>query len=334
MDQITDIHVTIDVEHPAPVIGLGQVAILTPAPDIATETTYKEYGDLDSLVIDYAATTEVYKTAAANLAQSNSSGKIAVMTYIKTSADAAVDKYFGEEWHFALMPEADQADKLAVANKILSNKFKFLVNQTADLTELTVFGTNRRVIHYYHTNANEYLAAAVLGDVANLTVGQATWKFRKNLVGVTPIQISKSELTAIHEAGANAYVLKAGIPSTSEGITASGEYIDNVHGEDWIKANIESGLQFILLENDKVSFDATGFALVNAGLTSVFELATTNGIVEKNADGSGNYTISMPSPASVPAQDRVDRILNNLKPVYKPDGAIHEMTVFITARNE
>src|SRR5579875_93644 len=278
MPDLTDIQVTIDVEHPAPVIGLGRVAIFTPAPAGVTQPSYKEYTSLDALKIDFAEGTEVYKNAKANLVQANAAGKIAVLTYVKTQTDAALDQYFDEEWHFALMPGADQADKVAVANKIASYQFKFLVNQTDDLTTLAAFGANRRVINFYHKNPGEYLAAAVLGDVANLTVGSVTWKFRKNLIGITPINVGREELKNIHTAGANAYVIKAGVPCTSEGLTASGEYIDNVHGEDWIKANTESTLQNILLENDKVSFDSKGIALVSAGLTSVFEQATINGI--------------------------------------------------------
>lgn len=334
MPELTDIHVTIDVEHPAPVIGLGKVAILTPAPEGVIEPSYKEYRSLDAIKVDFAEETEVYKNAKANLDQKNAADKIAVLTYVKTKTDAALDKFFDKEWHFALMPGADQADKLAVANKILSNKFKFLVNQTSNLTDLTVFGTNRRVINFYHTNPGECLAAAVLGDTANLTVGSVTWKFRKNLVGITPIQVGRTELKEIHAAGANAYVTKAGVPSTSEGITASGEYIDNIHGEDWIKANVESSLQSILLENDKVSIDSSGFSLVNAGLTSVFEQATKNGIIAKNEDKTGKYSITMPDISSIPAQDRIDRILNGLKPSYIPDGAIHEMNVHITSKFE
>lgn len=334
MPELSDITVTIDVEHPAPVIGLGRIAIFTPADVGVTEPSYKEYTSLEALKVDFAEDTEVYKNAKANLDQQNAAEKFSVLTYVAAQTDAALDKFFDKEWNFALMPGATEADKLAVANKILSNKFKFLVNQTSDLATLVPFGTNRRVINFYHTNEGEYLASAVLGDVANLTVGKATWKFRKNLIGITPIDIDRGKLSEIHAAGANAYVMKAGIPSTSEGLTASGEYIDNVHGEDWIKANTESSLQNILLENDKVSFDSAGFALVNAGLTSVFEQATKNGIVAKNEDNTGKYTIAIPEITDVPVQDRIDRILNNLNPSYVPDGAIHEMTVHVTAKFE
>lgn len=334
MPELTDINVTIDVEHPAPVIGLGRVAIFTPAAEGVTEPSYKEYSSLEALKVDFVETTDIYKTAKANLDQANAADKIAVLTYVTAQTDAALDNFFDKEWNFALMPVSTEADKLAVANKILNNKFKFLVNQTSDLATLVPFGTNRRVINFYHTNAGENLAAAVLGDVANLIVGSATWKFRKNLVGITPIQVGRVELNDIHTGGANAYVTKAGIPSTSEGLTASGEYIDNVHGEDWIKSNTESALQNILLQNDKVTFDSSGIALVSAALTSVFEQATVNGIIEKNEDKTGKYTLSIPEMADVPTQDRVDRMLNGLNPSYIPDGAIHEMTVYVTAKSE
>lgn len=333
---IQDVQVTIDVQNPAPKVGLGRPLIL--ASSSSAESTYKEYYGLDTLKEDFAEGTSVYKKAAAVLAQTNRPDLVAVATYSETADGTdpllgltiiqAFEQYYDKPWHFLLLPDADKIQRKSISDALQAHKFKFLSLKVTDKAELDQYKLNSRTLCYYHPDKpDEEIDAAILGDAASLTVGSITWKFRKNLSGITPIDISADELKSIHELGANCYVLKAGTPQTSEGITANGEYIDTIHGEDWVKATAETDLQQLLIDNDKVPSNDTGVSMAASVLTSVLTTATQNGIVDKDANGNALFTVTALPFDQIPESDRVKRIYSGLSFDYKPEGAIHEMKV-------
>ncbi|MGG1481335.1 DUF3383 family protein [Bacillus smithii] len=338
---IQDIQVTIDVQNPAPKIGLGRPLIL--AASTNPESIYKEYSGLETLKQDFPESTSVYKKAAAVFAQKNRPDIVAVATYSASGGGdpetgltivQAFEKYFDKPWHFLLLPDAIASERLAVSNALEAHKFKFLVLKIEDKAEIDQYKLNSRTIIYYHPGKpDEQIDAAIIGDAASLTVGSVTWKFRKNLVGITPIDISADELESLHASGANAYVLKAGIPQTSEGLTANGSYIDFIHGQDWVKANIETDLQQMLSDNDKVPSGDTGISMAVSVMTSVLTTATQNGIVDKDANGNAKFTVTSKSMDEIPEEDKKKRIYSGLGFVYYPEGAFHKMKVNGTVVN-
>jgi Protein of unknown function (DUF3383) len=333
---IQDVQVTIDVQNPAPKIGLGRPLILAES----TATTYKEYSGLDLLKQDFAEGTSVYKKAKAVFDQVNKPDMVAVATYTVDATTGATtildtfEQYFEKPWNFLLLPDASTSDRLAVSNALEAHKFKFLVLKIEDKDEIDQYKLNSRTILYYHPNKpGEEIDGAIIGDAASLTVGSITWKFRKNLVGITPIDISAGELKSLHSSGANAYVLKAGIPQTSEGITATGDYIDFIHGQDWVKANLESSLQQMLSDNDKVPSNDTGIAMAVSVVTTVLSVAAQNGIIDKDENGNAEFTVFSKTMNEIPAEDREKRIYSGLSFEYYPEGAFHEMKVKGTVVN-
>lgn len=105
---------------------------------------------------------------------------------------------------------------------------------------------------------------------------------RHGLTGITSEELKVSEIDAIQKVGGMCYIEKAGIAQTSEGKTVSGEFIDSIHGDDWIKATIETRLQKLLTETDKLTFDARGIALLQSELTTVLNEGFANGIIDSN----------------------------------------------------
>lgn len=334
---IQDVQVTIDVQHPSPKVGLGRPLLLTATS--AKESIYKEYHSLDEVKVDFSDTaSSVYKKAKAVFDQKNAPDLIAIANYSSTGGEdpstgltivAAFEKYFGRAWNFLLLPDADASERLAISNALQAHNFKFLVLKVETKEEVAAFKKNSRTICYYHPNKeDEMIDAAIIGEAANLTVGSITWKFRKNLVGITPIDIDNSDdLKAIHAVGANAYVEKAGVPQTSEGITVTGDYIDFYHGQDWVKVNSENALQLLLSDNDKVPSNDTGVSMATSVLTSVLTTATQNGIVEKDDNGNAQFTVTSKPWSELPVSDQQKRIYSGLGFTYIPQGATHEMTV-------
>jgi hypothetical protein len=325
-----DVTVTIDLVKPSGLVGLGKPLILA---EKTGPSTIKNYSDITAVKADFAEDTNAYKKAAAILAQEHRPKELAIATYDPTgtdvnSASEAVENYFWNDWFFVLTADAEQADKLAVADFVESQKFKFYAVKTTVATERQAFKAKAYdyVIDFYHPIAGEEADAALVGELGSQTVGSITWKF-KTLTGITPIDVTTDELAAIHADGAIAYVTKAGIPQTSEGIVVSGEYIDVMHGKSWIKTNIENRIQTAFANNAKVSFDNRGISLLEGQITTVLQQAFANGIIAQDDDGKPLYTISAKSRDEIPAEERNSRVYNGLSFSFELDGAIHEANI-------
>lgn len=335
--EIKDVNVVIDVLHPSSTDGLGRPLILVEG----TGATYKEYSGwdpLESLVSDYGKSTETYKLAQTILMQKNKPEVICVATYVKTlpqegqSLAEVIDLYFDKSWHFALLAESTAEERKVLSDTVEPHDYKFAVVQITDILEASAFKTNEHTIVYYHPHAGERLDGAAIGDAANAEVGSITWKFRSRLKGVTAINeddnvvFTPVQLEKIHQAGANAYVKKSGVSQTSEGLVATGEFIDFYHGRDWIKANMETALQSMLVENDKVPSDDNGTSLSGSVATNTLTQAGKQGIIGKLND-QYNFNVTTEPFNAGTKEDIAKRIYSGLKFKYEAEGAIHKIKV-------
>jgi Protein of unknown function (DUF3383) len=325
---LQDVNVSIELSKPSGLVGLGKPLIITQK---TGASTIKNYSDIEDVKPEFAATTEAYKKAAAILGQENRPASVAIATYdpagttVKSAVDA-VGKYFDNDWFFVLTAGVELTDEIAVADYVEGKKVKFYAVKVTDVADLNAFKVKNYtyVIPFYHPT--DQLEAAAVGALGSLEVGSITWKF-KTLAGITPVNVTADELKAIHEAGGNTYVTKAGIPQTSEGLTASGEYIDVIHGKSWLKVNIENSVQQAFANNQKVSFDNRGIALINGAVTTVLQKGYTQGIIAEDEEGSSIYTIEALSRTQTSAEDRAARVYNGLSFSLELAGAIHEAKI-------
>ncbi|EUJ24763.1 hypothetical protein PGRAN_02670 [Listeria grandensis FSL F6-0971] len=322
---VTDVVVNIDIERPAAKVGLGRPLILTK--DVAVDAKYGEFTSLEALAKTYPNTTKVYEKAKAIFLQKNAPDMVAVAPF-STSVANALEDVFSKSWHFAILADYVAADALAISNLIEEKAFKFAVIQVPTFAGASQLKTNSRTIVVVHDKVGEHLDAAWIGDVASATVGSATWKFRSNLVGITASELTSAQVDEIHAQGAVAYIIKAGVSQTSEGKTANGEFIDALHGDDWVKSTIETRLQKALTDADKVTFDSRGIALLQSELTSVLDEAFLNGIVDSDDEtGQANYSVTAMQRSELKAEDILARKYKGLRFRYKRSGAIHSATV-------
>lgn len=323
VEKITDVKVKIDILQPQPVIGMGIPAIFTES----TAAGIKAYNSISALAADHAANTSVHKLASAIMAQRNAPRTIQVVSFEEGKIVEAAENHFYANWHFALLADFKSEDALALSNMIEEQEFKFLVVQTPTVAEVAPMVDNELTIAVVHSEGEERFDGALIGDTANLPVGSVTWKFRSNLIGITPQELTLAQLEGIHNVHAIAYIKKAGVPQSSEGTTLSGEFIDAAHGTHWVKSNIESNLQSVLSNTDKLSYDAKGIDLLNATVTNVLETAFQQGIVRADAEGNGVYTVTTLSREDVDPSDILARIYKGISFNYERSGAIHTIEV-------
>ncbi|MBC2077681.1 DUF3383 domain-containing protein [Listeria booriae] len=325
---ISDVYVNIDIERPAAKVGLGRPLILVK--NTAQDAKYQEYTSLEALAKDYASDTKTYAKAKAIFLQQNAPDLVAVAPF-NTDIATALEDVFSKSWHFVILAEYVAADALAISNLIEEHKFKFAVIQVPTFAGAAQLKTNSRTIVVVHDKVGEHLDAAWIGDTASATVGSVTWKFRKNLVGITASELTSAQVDEIHAQGAVAYILKAGVPQTSEGKTANGEFIDSLHGDDWVKSTIETRLQKALTDSDKVSFDTRGIAQLQSEVVAVLDEAFNNGIVDIDDEtGQANYTVTALQRNELKEEEILARKYNGLKFRYKRSNAIHSATVYGT----
>lgn len=327
---LQDVNVTIDITKPAEYVGFGKPLILAEKTG-PLETPFKNYKSLTEVAVDFPESTKAYAKAKAVFDQEHRPVSLSIAAYDPAAADGVntpvgiLEKYYDNDWVFVIAADAELSERVAIADFVETKRYKFFVTTAATASDRTAFKTKEyeRTIVFYHTKDDEHPDAALVGEVANQTVGKVTWKF-KTLTGITPIDIQPDELTPIHKDGAIAYVTKAGKPQTSEGIVVSGEYIDVMHGKDWVKFSMEMEIQTALSNAPKVPYSNEGISLFEGASTTVLQTATAQGIIDKDDAGNPMYTIVAKPRSEMPEEERKGRKYSGLSFSYKPEGAIHE----------
>lgn len=356
---LSDITVKLNTETPSTPVNMGNLALFVKG-DKQNVEGFNSYEDLQKV---YGSNDLVKQVANGYFSQDDHGNKLFVITY--TDVATAATAYYGEGWEFATVipgvkvvtpsentggdqnkeKEAvtvdttnDLADTVALSNFIDSKKERFAIvglpataENVAKIADTKkVFGNSPRTI-FFVSGADqaeaEYGIGGLVGAVGNETVGAFTWKFRK-IGGVKPVDLTVTQIQKLHENNAFTYVTKAGLDQTSEGKTLSGEFIDALHGDDWVKASLETELQKLLSNSKKITFDSAGIAQIDATVTAVLTTATNNGIISVNPEtNAGEFTVTTASRAQSSEEDIAQRNYTGLKFSYTRSGAIHTVKV-------
>lgn len=345
--RISDVTVKLAVSSPTAVTGLGNIMIIaaaqttsdgkasvgatiddgviTSVTDSASGAVFKTYPTLDVLAKDFGTDTAVYKKAKTYFDQENPSDRISVLTYASGKATDALGAFWNADWTFAVLADNKDTNLLEIANTFEANEDHILVIQVAQASDLLAYKNLNYTIGCVH-DAREAMDTALLGRCASLAVGSITWKF-KDLKDVTPQDVTAGEKAAIDAAHGIAYITVHGKAQTSEGFVLSGEFIDEIHGEIWVKNNMEAKLENLLQVNGKVPYDASGIAMVQGAVTTVLQTATDQGIVLKDKDGKGQFSVTATQRSAQSISDLSARKYAGCSFTYAPSAAIHTIAV-------
>lgn len=157
-----------------------------------------------------------------------------------------------------------KADILEVAAYVQAAE-KLYVTSSSDADILTSPGTDttsvavalsdaeydRTALIYSAVADTQFPEAAWMGSQLALDPGTATWKF-KTLTGVTVDKLLDTQSSNVLAKNANTYERVSGISITSNGTTASGEFIDVIRDIDWLKARIQERVFQVLANLPKI----------------------------------------------------------------------------------
>lgn len=322
-----DVKVKIELSKTTGNIGFGIPLLLEGG--ATKEVAYTECYSLEDVTkAGYAEATDTYKAANMIFAQEHRPAKIAVCGVAGTVVET-LPTLIAKDWRQLIVIGGNSEDYVAIAEYIETTKKMLFVSMSAAnfaefKTKLTGKKYDRTVIF---VNSTAHANAALVGETAGRVAGSFTYKF-KTLKGVAAETFTDAEIAAFHEAGAFAYVTKAGDDVTTEGIAQSGTYIDQTDSIDYVVANVEYKVQKTLNNNDKVGYTDKGIALLEAAVTSVLQDAGNNGIIAENEDGTYDYSVSFAARSATTEADRASRVYKYGTFKFALAGAIHDVEVY------
>ncbi len=187
---------------------------------------------------------------------------------------AAMKAELGESVYGLLIDGYSQSEIALAAAFALANDMVFLgqsadheilTNQTDDIATALKTANNSQantVISRYMTGDQ---AAALLGRQLGQVPGSSNWAMQQ-LAGVPADTFTDAEHAFARGKHALTYTTTRGVAHTWDGWTASGRYFDIVHGVAALKADIETRAYQVLLNSEKVPFNATGRAQIQSAM--------------------------------------------------------------------
>lgn len=280
--------------------------------------------DNESTVATKTATakaTALYKAALLMLMQDKAPEKFAICAKT-TVATTGLATILHLDWRQLILVSSETTgeDTRKAVSEYIETTGKMYFTSVADVSDLAganaIDGNDRTVIMVHEDDDATVVfpEAALVGATAGKPVGSLTYK-NQILKGLTPKVLSESELTAIHNANAMAFVLKSGDGVTSEGMVTSGEYIDVIDAQDYIIQGIENNVQKVLNKADKIPFDNTGISILENATASVLRDAAENGMIATTDSGTYDYSVAFKPRSATKAEDRAKR--------RYPDGSFH-----------
>ena len=333
---MSDVTITITRETTTPTqagFGLPLVVGTSGAQD------YAECVDLTEVVAaGHADTTEVYKMAQAIFSQNPRPEKVAVVGFADAmSLESDLNSLITEEndWYFLLSEEQGSSEITELSGWAAANNklyFAMLDDDVAANAALADTLASERTALIYHDKPGtegddvNYADAAWVGKCAPLDPGSITWKF-KTLAGIEKVSLSTTDIGTLHDANVNTYIKKLGVNQTSEGKTTEGEYIDVIRSQDFIESRLNERISMLLINSPKVPYDVRGIAMVISEVEAVMQQATAQGIIARDEDGNGIFTVSAPDIADISDTDKGNRHLPDVNFELTLAGAIHSVTI-------
>lgn len=321
-----DVKIIINMTKPVGSVGFGCPLILEGS--ATKEVAYTECANLAEVEkAGYATGTDVYLTAQLMFMQEHAPKKIAVCS-ATTEVDAwlKVENNMSKGWRQLVVVGADATEVKTIMTTIEANKtypkifYATVAENDTTIAANDVKGIERTVICYYNsTESVPCPVAALAGEVAGLEVGSYTLN-NMTVKGIEGLELSETEIEAIHAKGGITYVVSAGDVVASEGITAGGLFVDNVDGNDWIKQQLEYKTQKVFNNNLKVPYTNAGIAMLESAAVDVMTEAMSKGIIE-------NFEVKYDLREDTKEADRAARKYYGGNISYTMAGAIHKIEI-------
>lgn len=335
---LKDIHIEISSAKPTPKTGLGTPLFVikdtgqSPAGDVYGKFSSIEDFKADTNFASIKDNATLNQKLTTLMNQDNRPKYFCVLSYA-TDATVAINNVWDNDFYFLLSGDDLAESQAAIANAVDLKDFKLAAIQINSIASLGSYNTKRRVIEFFNPNEGEHLDAMAVGNIGSLEVGSVTWKFRDGKM-VRPVPLTQSQMDQIDAKRAIAYTTKYGHNELTEGWTtyiqglSAPEYIDDIHGQDWVLVDMTQSLADLLYNTPKLPYDQRGISALRATAEISLTRAYNQGIVGITPDGLPAYTISAATKEDQTEDDILNRKYRGLQWSYGRSGAIHEAWVY------
>jgi hypothetical protein len=274
---------------------------------------------------------QVYSRAALNIAQDHSDPGVAtdLALVVDDNNDwyGLVTLFNSESYVAAAAAWVESNTKLYPAASLDSAIARTALASATDIAkDLKDLGYDRSwVIH--HPSNDQFADAAELGKWFPVSPGGETWRM-KTLTGVTAESYTSTERTNMKAKYAHFYYTVGGVPVVGgDAKAASGEYIDTTRFIDWYTSELQAKLANLVIGTDKLPFTNPGIDAVEAKVRQ----QNAEGIRAGGIAADPEPIVTVPDVADVSAEDKAARTLNDVETEWTLAGAIHKITVRVTA---
>lgn len=291
----------------------------------------KRYYDAPTVATDWGESSSAYSIVRDQLGQDTRPAYVVVVCYgvgseetpiTAATISATLEKANAEDGSFYhILPDFDTTNLLAAIGDFCNANHRISHGDTdnvkcldhidkSDPASVLALAGHKRISLWFHDDPatrNDCLSAGICGKRCGRDPAKGTWA-HKELTGITADALTPSEFAGAKEKNVNMYTRVAGVARTFFGTCVSGNFIDSVIKEDWIRARIQERI-FALLgsggDGDGVPYDDDGIQAVSAVVTNVLAEAASPTRMYILDD----FTVSAPKFSDIPEADRSDRNL-------------------------
>ncbi len=278
------------------------------------------------------------------------------------SAVTLFDATFGQKWYGVNVPQAVDADHLAIAAYIESASTKHAYGVTTQEagclipTDTTNIAYQLKGLNYNKTwvqfsSSSLYAVLSMMARIMTTNFNAANTAITlmyKQEPGIVSENLNSSQLGAILGFNCNVFVAYDNNTSIIQpGIAPSGNYIDTVYGVDWLSITIQNAeFNALYTSTTKIPQTDKGIHLLVVTAESVCEQAVTNDLLGPgtwNAGGFGalnqgdylpkGYYVYAAPLATQPQSARSARQSPPLQIAAKLSGAVQTVDVLISVQN-
>jgi hypothetical protein len=264
-----------------------------------------------------------------------SSGNIA---YSETTTDPGIEDDLNaiwaadQAWYGLLIDSVGAQEILAAAAWAETQAMLFFpatmdagclqATDTDVLSQLKASSLQRTIPIWHHRASEQFPGAAWAGKMLPKAPGSANWA-NKSLALVDVSELDDTARGNLKGKNCNYYVAVKGIGFTLDGRASGGRFADITHGIDWFDARLEERVVLLFANNDTVPYTDAGIQLIR-GQVDAQILA---GITAKLIDPAQPWSTSVPTVASVDPNDKIARLLRDVRFQYVLQGAVNKVLI-------
>jgi hypothetical protein len=216
------------------------------------------------------------------------------------------------------------SDTIQAMDKIYGLSSADVVAPTTGITDigykLNAKSAGRTFGVWSATAATEFPELAWSGSQLAVTPGSNDWDF-KRAVGVTRSILSSTQIVNLRAKSWNFFRRKGGVDVFQDGNMFDAKPIDIQISKDWLKARLQEGIYFRIINSLKIPMTDPGLLIVENEIRSVLSLAESNGMIDSG------WTVQTPPVLSIPATLRAQRAAGVFVIRARLQGAIRSVAI-------